>query len=111
MKSVRAALAAIAEYLAQNPGAASMFGGFAVLGLAKLGFNVSEAQLYAIVAVLLPLIAGGHLAARSYRSKLFAQRMHAALAQGHVVLSQPAEVAPAEPHIEVPDSPEGIDEK
>ena len=61
---IRAALAAIIEYVEAAPGAVTLLGGEAVLLLARLGFNVSLSQLSAIMAIIIPLIVGVHVAAR-----------------------------------------------
>jgi hypothetical protein len=66
---VRAALQALVEYLKENPGAASVLAGWVVLAVAKLGLHVTEAELAAIAAILVPLIAGGHHAARRARER------------------------------------------
>jgi hypothetical protein len=62
-------LHAIAVYMRENPGTVTLVGGWIVVGLAKLGLHVTVDQLTAIIAVLLPVIAGGHLAARKARPK------------------------------------------
>jgi hypothetical protein len=115
MNKIKSALAYLVVYLSNNPGTATMFGGFAVVALAKLGLHVSISQLYAIIAVLLPVIAGGHLAARHVRESAIAAHHQAML---HAVISAKAVIplgdvhADADAsHVEVPDSPEGIDDK
>ena len=60
----KAALAVIASYLIANPGSASLVGSGIVLAAAKLGLHVSEGELAAIAMALLPLVVGGHVAAR-----------------------------------------------
>jgi len=69
LDKLRAALQAVVLYLQENPGTATIVGGWAVLILARLGLHVSEQQLYGIVVLLLPLIAGHHLHARRARAK------------------------------------------
>ena len=69
LDKIKAALRQVAAYLQNNPGAATIVGGWLVLALAHVGLNVSEAQLYAIAVILMPLIAAHHLAARRARAK------------------------------------------
>lgn len=66
---LKAALRAVAVYLQDNPGTATLVGGWAVLVLAKLGLHVTQAELYAIASILLPLIAAHHLTARHARAR------------------------------------------
>ena len=69
LDKIKAALRELATYLQENPGVATWIGGWLVLALAKLGFNVSLNELYVVVTALLPLIAGWHLSARRARAK------------------------------------------
>lgn len=66
--NVKSIARSVAIYLQDNPGTVTLVGGWVVLGAAKLGLHVSLQQLYAIAAVLIPLIAGGHLMARKGRA-------------------------------------------
>jgi hypothetical protein len=70
---IRAAFAVVANYLMQNPGAASLVGGELVLFLAKVGVNVTVNQLAVIAAILVPLIAGLNVAARRAQLAQFVQ--------------------------------------
>lgn len=61
---IRAALAALVAYVEAQPGAVTLIGSEAVLLLARLGIHVTVQQLSVIVAILLPLVIGIHVAAR-----------------------------------------------
>lgn len=67
--NVKAVLKSVAVYLQENPGTATLVGGWVVLAAAKLGFHVTLNELYVVAAVLIPVIAGGHLMARHGRAK------------------------------------------
>lgn len=67
--NVKAIVKSAVTYLEDNPGVATLVGGYVVLGAAKLGLHVTLSELYAVAAVLIPLIAGGHLVARKGREK------------------------------------------
>jgi hypothetical protein len=69
LAKIRALLDEIIVYLQENPGTAALVGGWAVLVLTKLGLHVTIDQLYAIVAVLIPLLSALHLTARHGRAK------------------------------------------
>lgn len=56
MSKVKAAIAAILSYLVANPGAVSLIVGEGVLVFAKLGLNLSVNTVYALGAVLVPLL-------------------------------------------------------
>lgn len=68
LNKIRAVLRVIAEYMMENPGAASLALGYLTLALARIGLHVDEAQLAAIFAALLPLVVGIHVGARKARA-------------------------------------------
>lgn len=67
LNRIRAALRAVVEYLIANPGASSLIAGEVVLYAARVGLHVTMGELSIIAAILVPLIAGGHVASHSIR--------------------------------------------
>lgn len=89
--------AALAAYLRENPGTVSLVVGWLVIGLAHFGLKVDASQMASIVAILLPLIVGGHLAARHARANAKGKALAAKLAGPPVVLPDGPFAAPVDP--------------
>lgn len=64
---IKAVLRALLIYVAQNPGATTVILGWAVLAFAKLGLHVTEGQLAALFAAIVPILTGVHVGARRAR--------------------------------------------
>lgn len=94
--SLKPAVVAVLTYLRENPGAVAFVAGEGVILLAKVGVNVTSAQLSVILAVLIPVLLGYFHTAKKAQARARGKALAATLAAAHPV------VVPSEPVAERP---------